>query len=116
MVSFEEARVVVVSFEARVVVSLDDVTGVTKTKGVVLSLDDAFADTVVLSECGARVVAPETVVVEAPAAVVVDAVVVAPATVVVAAVVLSSFLSSSLKAWLSAYPPTAPPRAPANTR
>lgn len=98
--------------------SLDDVTGVTKTRGVVLSPDDELADTVVLSECGAGVVAPATVVVseadelEAPAAVVV---VVAPATVVVAAVVLSSFLSSSLKAWLSAYPPTAPPKAPAKT-
>lgn len=83
------------------VVSLDEFTGVTKTNGVVLSFE-AIADIVVLSECGAEVVAPATVVVEAPAAVVVvvalAAVVVAPATVVVAAVVLSSFFSSSLKA------------------
>lgn len=85
--------------------SLDDVTGVTKTSGVVLSPDDELADTVVLSECGPEVDAPATVVVsetdelEAPATVVAAAVVVvAPATVVVAAVVLSSFLSSSLKA------------------
>lgn len=107
MVSFEAK--VVVSFEAIVVVSLLDDNAGTMINGVVLSWDiDELDGTVVLSECGAMVVA--TVVV-APATVVV-----APAAVVVAAVVLSSFLSSSLKAWLSAYPPTAPPKAPAQTQ
>lgn len=45
-----------VSFEVKVVVSLLDVNAVTKIAGVVLSLEDAFAGTVVLSECAAVVV------------------------------------------------------------